>query len=199
MLRRSILLAWLVAILGVIAPCVASAATTARLETGVRDFELVAATLVGRSTARTTEKHPQKSNAYDGIASGSPLAAEAGGGGGQSVARVLLHETGHTSIVTEVAGEVLHTEQVVTGPLRVTTIAEVAPGDSPVVGSVQLTLPNGAGAQAFQLGTINMTTGRYNIMRNNCFGHCADVLRAGGVQGVPADSTQLVPWLFGGP
>ena len=78
MLRRSILLAWLVAILGIIVPCVASAATTASLETRVRDFELVVPTIIGRSTARTPEKHREKSNAYDEIASGSPLAAEAG-------------------------------------------------------------------------------------------------------------------------
>jgi hypothetical protein len=67
------------------------------------------------------------------------------------------------------------------------------------VNQAQVVLPNGAGAQAFQRGLINTPTGRYNILRNNCFGHCADVLRAGGVQGVPADSTQLVPWLFSGP
>ena len=36
-------------------------------------FALVAPTLIGRSDARTPEKHPGKSNAYDGIASGSPL------------------------------------------------------------------------------------------------------------------------------
>jgi hypothetical protein len=73
----------------------------------------------------------------------------------------------------------------------------VAP--KPVTNSVQLTLPNGPAAQAFQRGVIGKPGGFYNIMRNNCFGHCADVLRAGGVQGVPADSTLLVPWLFGGP
>ena len=76
MLRRSLLLAWLVAILGILVPSIASAATTANLETRVKAFELVAPTLIGRSTARTTEKHPEKSNAYDEIASGSPLAAE---------------------------------------------------------------------------------------------------------------------------
>ena len=80
MLRRSLLLAWLVAILGVLAPSIASAATTANLETRVKGFELVGPTRVGRSNARTPEKHREKSNAYDAIASGSPLAAEAGGG-----------------------------------------------------------------------------------------------------------------------
>ena len=91
MLRRSLLLAWLVAILGILVPSIASAATTANLETRVMAFELVAPTLIGRSTARTTEKHPEKSNAYDEIASGSPLAAEGmggmGGGGGSRVAQ----------------------------------------------------------------------------------------------------------------
>ncbi len=52
--------AWRVAILGIIVPCVASAATTARLETRVMDFELVVPTLIGRSTARTAEKHRPK-------------------------------------------------------------------------------------------------------------------------------------------
>ena len=41
--------------------------------------------LIFRSPAQTPEKHPDKSNAYDGIASGSPLAAAAAEGG----ARVL--------------------------------------------------------------------------------------------------------------
>ena len=81
MLRRSLLLAWLIAILGILAPSIASAATAANLETRVKAFERVVPTLIGRSDARTPEKHREKSNAYDGIASGSPLAAEAGGGG----------------------------------------------------------------------------------------------------------------------
>jgi hypothetical protein len=79
-LRPSLLLAWLIAILGILAPSIASAATTANLQTRVKAFELVVPTLIGRSTARTPEKHPKKSNAYDGIASGSPLAAEGGAG-----------------------------------------------------------------------------------------------------------------------
>lgn len=76
MLRRSLLLVWLVAIIGMLAPSIASAATSTRPETRVWGFELVAQTLVGRSSARTHEKHPENSNAYDELASGSPLAAE---------------------------------------------------------------------------------------------------------------------------
>lgn len=131
------LLAWLVAILGVVAPSIASAATTANLETRVKAFELVATTVVGRSTARTPEKHREKSNAYDEIASGSPLAAEAGGaGGGRSMATVFLHETGHTSVLTEVGAEALHTEQVVLSS-RLTTVAQVGPGGSPIINSAR--------------------------------------------------------------
>ncbi|CAN5392626.1 hypothetical protein BH09PAT4_BH09PAT4_09590 [soil metagenome] len=74
--RRSVFLVWLVAILGILAPSSASAATTANLETRVKAFERVAPTLIGRSAARTPEKHREKSNAYDELASGSPLAAE---------------------------------------------------------------------------------------------------------------------------
>ncbi|CAN5614619.1 hypothetical protein BH09MYX1_BH09MYX1_33740 [soil metagenome] len=117
------------------------------------------------------------------------------------MARVLLHDTGHTSIVTEVAGEALQTHQVQIMGGRLTTIAEGASG-APVINSATVTLPNGAAAQAFQRGAIGRPGGPYNIVRNNCFGHCADVLRAGGAEGaegVPVDSRGLVPWLFGGP
>lgn len=80
MLCRSLLLVWLIAILGILAPSIASGATTADLETRIKGFELVVPTLVGRLDPRTPEKHPENSNAYDGIASASPLAAEAGAG-----------------------------------------------------------------------------------------------------------------------
>jgi ADP-ribosyltransferase of polymorphic toxin system len=99
-LRRSLLLAWLIAILGILAPSIASAAPTANLETRVKAFELVVPPLVGRSTARTPEKHRERSNAYHGIASGSPLAAEGAAGGAE--ARSLFHytnEAGHAGII----------------------------------------------------------------------------------------------------
>lgn len=104
--------------------------------------------------------------------------------------------TGYASIVTEVGGQALHTHQVQIMGGRLTTIAEGASG-APVINSATVPLPSGSLAQAFQRGVIGKPGGAYNIVRNSCFRHCADVLRAGGVEGVPADSRQLVPWLFG--
>jgi len=56
--RRSVFLAWLVAILGILAPSIASAATTANLETRVKAFELGGPTLIGPLRFRQTTASP---------------------------------------------------------------------------------------------------------------------------------------------
>gem|GEM_PF-6159910 len=187
MLGRSVLLAWLVAILGIVAPSIASAAIGAEYKTRVWDFDLAADARIGRSNTRTAEKHRENACAYDENASGSPLAAEGLGGAGRSTATVFLHEGGHATVLTEVGAEALHTEQVVLQPTRLTTIGEVA-APRPVTNSVQLTLPNGSAAQAYQRSMIGRPTGIYNRANNNCLGHCGNVLRAGGVEGFPSRS-----------
>jgi hypothetical protein len=135
---------------------------------------------------------------YDLAATGIAAKGVGAGGGGRSVATVFLHDTGHASIMTEVGDATLHTEQVML-PGRFTTIAEVGPGGAPIINSAKIPLPNGAGAMGYQQSMLGKPTGIYNPVRNNCFGHCIKVLEAGGVEGVPTDSRQLIPWLFGGP
>jgi hypothetical protein len=60
-------------------PKSASASSGLQAENRVKGFLLVAPTLVGGSSGRSLEKHLGKSIAYDETASGSCLAAEAGG------------------------------------------------------------------------------------------------------------------------
>jgi hypothetical protein len=72
------LLLFALLLLGIVMPSVASARTLAEYKTRVCVFDLVARTLVERSSARTAEKHPENPNAYDENASGSSLAAEGG-------------------------------------------------------------------------------------------------------------------------
>jgi hypothetical protein len=60
----------------VVCPQPASAATGVQLETRVGGIELVVHALVGRSSARSPEKHLGSSPAYDEIAPGYSLAAE---------------------------------------------------------------------------------------------------------------------------
>ncbi len=178
--------------LSLVLPAAAESGGAAGLELGVQAGARVPQ-LVSLSTGVTSAAAAVNGNSLGGAGGAAEGAA---GGGGQSVARVLLHDTGHASIVTEVGGQALHTHQVQIMGGRLTTIAEGASG-APVINSATVPLPNGSLAQAFQRGVIGKPGGAYNIVRNNCFRHCADVLRAGGVEGVPADSRQLVPWLFG--
>jgi len=115
-------------------------------------------------------------------------------GAGKSTATVVLHEGGHATVLSEVGDVALHTEQVVLQPTRLTTIAEVG-APKPVTNSVQLTLPNGPAAQGYQRSMLGRPTGIYNGANNNCLGHCANVLRAGGVEGVPNGPFDFLNWL----
>jgi hypothetical protein len=107
---------------------------------------------------------------------------------------VFLHEGGHATVLTKVGAEALHTEQVVLQPTRLTTIGEVV-APRPITNSVQLTLPNGPAAQAYQRSMIGRPTGIYSGANNNCLGHCGNVLRAGGVEGVPNGPFDFLEWL----
>jgi hypothetical protein len=78
-------------------------------------------------------------------------------------------------------------------------VVKMAPGGSPIINSRQVPLPNGPAAAAYQQRMIGVETGDYNVLNNNCFGHCVKVLRAGEVEGVPSKSINLVPWLFTAP
>jgi hypothetical protein len=69
-LKRSVFLACLVAIIGIVMPCIASAATSTKPETRVWGFELAAQTLVGGSSARTLEKRSENGAACAEMLSG---------------------------------------------------------------------------------------------------------------------------------
>jgi len=80
-------------------------------------------------------------------------------------------------------------------PLKMTTIAEMKPGGASVINSFEIPLANGPAAQAYRRSVIGSATGRYDVLTNNCYGHCLKVLQAGGVQGLPSNRG-FVPWLF---
>lgn len=62
--------------------------------------------------------------------------------------------------------------------------------------SVQVSLPNAQAALEYQQSMIGAATGRYNAMTNSCLTHCANVLSAGGGEGVPTSSPfEVLDWL----
>ncbi len=77
--RLHLLRRLLLVLMSVVWPALASAATGVYLETRVRGIEFADHALVGRSSARSHEKHLGTPPAYDEIAPGYALAAEGGG------------------------------------------------------------------------------------------------------------------------
>jgi hypothetical protein len=132
----------------------------------------------------------------------TPALGLTSGSAQRGVATVFMHDTGHVSVLTEVGGETLHTHQVFVGPeragLRVwTQIAEVDQGAAPIINSRQFPLSNGPGAIQYQRSVLGQASGVYRKGTNSCLMHCAAVLRAGGVEGVPSDPGDLAIFFFG--
>lgn len=128
--------------------------------------------------------------AADGVA-GRLLAANAAKRG---TATVLDHGGTHASIIVRQGETVLHTEQIVNSTTKATTIVEVAnPGA--VKGSYDIALPDAAGALRHQRAALGQPGGTYDVIRNSCVTHCGDVLRAGGVEGAPTTTLDIVRWL----
>ena len=63
----------------------------------------------------------------------------------------------------------------------------------PSFSTPRIPLPNAVGAQAFQSGAMG-AAGPYSKMRNSCFTHVANVLRAGGAP-VPPGTSAGVPYI----
>jgi hypothetical protein len=76
-------------IVGLVVPTIASAATTAYAGTRVAAFDLAVHVGIGLSVDQASEKHRGIGFTCDEIASGSPHAAEAGGGGMVSLYRAV--------------------------------------------------------------------------------------------------------------
>jgi hypothetical protein len=117
----------------------------------------------------------------------------------EGTATVFQHGTRHMSVLVEAGGTSLHTEQILTS--AGTTIAERG-AIGGATNSVTVPLPNANAALGYQRGVLGTATGPYNLGTNSCVTHCGDVLRAGGVSGVPTTTRALIPWfrgLLGGP
>jgi RHS repeat-associated protein len=117
----------------------------------------------------------------------------------EGTATVFQYGTSHASVLVQVGDDALHTEQVLTDVG--TTIAERAGAEGASRG-VQVALPNGQAALAYQRGVLGTATGEYNLATNSCVTHCGDVLRAGAVSGVPTTTRGIFGWLrslLGGP
>lgn len=89
--------------------------------------------------------------------------------------------------------EVIHTEQIVLSGNQ-TTIGLVENAND-VVRSITVELPDAQAAIRFQRSMLGEPAGLYNRSLNSCVTHCGDVLRAGGMLGVPERSIDVVRWL----
>jgi RHS repeat-associated protein len=111
---------------------------------------------------------------------------------------------GHASIQVEYDGDVLHTHQVAPQGVGGKTLAREWKGDLPEgTRSFEFDLPNGGGALARMevdlarsQGSNRVGLGAYDFGTNSCVTFCANVLKAGGVPGVPDNSGDVLMWLL---
>ena len=111
----------------------------------------------------------------------------------QGTATIYQYGTRHTSIAVRLGDEALHTEQIILANGSSTSIAEAT-----TVGmtrALEVALPDARAALAYQRSVLGTATGEYNLATNSCLTHCGDVLRAGGVSGVPSDTRGIMRWL----
>jgi RHS repeat-associated protein len=99
----------------------------------------------------------------------------------------------HTSIAVRLGDEALHTEQIILANGSSTTIAEATTVG--VTRAIEVALPDARAALQYQRSVLGTATGEYNLATNSCLTHCGDVLRAGGVFGVPSDTRGIIRWL----
>jgi hypothetical protein len=101
------LLVFVLFVVGLLVPTIASARTPGYAGTRVGAFDLAVHAGVGLAVDQAAEEYRGIGFTCDEIASGSPHAAEGavGGGSGRGMATVFLHDTGHTSVMTEVGGQ----------------------------------------------------------------------------------------------
>jgi hypothetical protein len=141
-------------------------------------------------------------HAYDGtlnfdrreVGEGAMYAARAPTTAAEGTATIFNHGGGHTSILVKVGEEALHTE--LTARAGSAIVRPFAGTALPTIESVEVALPDGQGALNFQRSAIG-NAGEVNAATNSCVTHCGDVLRSGGVDGVPSTSRGIVKWLRG--
>jgi hypothetical protein len=87
-------------------------------------------------------------------------------------------------------------ESLTTGLSNINGIGTVAEeGVEGATGSVTVPLPNGSAAMEFARDALLGPGDIYNLSTNSCVTYCGQVLRAGGVQGVPGTTRGVINFL----
>jgi hypothetical protein len=93
--------------------------------------------------------------------------------------------------------DVLHTEQAGVSGTR--AVPQIFDGELSGYGiNVRIPLPNASRARSYQDVTLGQDLGAYDEATRSCVTYCAEVLRAGGVQGIPMEegSWEITKWLI---
>ncbi|MFJ8002532.1 RHS repeat-associated core domain-containing protein [Streptomyces sp. NPDC096310] len=116
--------------------------------------------------------------------------------GGEAVVH-LDRAAGHASITVRYGDDVLHTEQAgIPGTRAVPQNFVGSLSDFRL--DVRIPLPNASRARSWQDVTLGQDLGAYDEAARSCITYCAEVLRAGGVQGIPIGegSLEITKWLL---
>ncbi|WP_331725702.1 polymorphic toxin-type HINT domain-containing protein (plasmid) [Streptomyces xanthophaeus] len=101
----------------------------------------------------------------------------------------------HASIEVTYGGRSLHTEQWGTTGTDAFAREYVGPL-SDTVFSIRIPLPDARGAMMHQMRTEGDVFGAYDFDTRSCVTYCVEVLRAGGVTGIPDDTIAATRWLW---
>ncbi|MFE0824140.1 RHS repeat-associated core domain-containing protein [Streptomyces sp. NPDC058847] len=116
--------------------------------------------------------------------------------GGEAIVH-LDRAAGHASITVRHGDDVLHTEQA--GVPGTRAVAQLFDGElSSFRLDVRIPLPNASRARSYQDVTLGQDLGAYDEATRSCITYCAEVLRQGGVGGIPIQegSLEITKWLL---
>ncbi|MGA5343930.1 polymorphic toxin-type HINT domain-containing protein [Streptomyces variabilis] len=116
--------------------------------------------------------------------------------GGEAIVH-LDRTAGHASITVRHGDDVLHTEQA--GVPGTRAVAQKFVGElSSFRVDVRIPLPNASRARSYQDVTLGQDLGAYDEATRSCITYCAEVLKQGGVKGIPIEegSLEVTKWLL---
>ncbi|MEU7384191.1 MULTISPECIES: RHS repeat-associated core domain-containing protein [unclassified Streptomyces] len=124
------------------------------------------------------------------------LVHNCGGNAGEAIVH-LDRKAGHASITVRHGADVLHTEQA--GVPGTRAVAQKYVGNlSSFRLDVRIPLPNASRARSYQDVTLGQDLGAYDEATRSCITYCAEVLKQGGVGGIPIEegSYEITKWLL---
>ncbi|WP_159392844.1 RHS repeat-associated core domain-containing protein [Streptomyces cyaneogriseus] len=134
---------------------------------------------------------------YHAVAGATPvLVHNCGSKAGEAIVH-LDRTAGHASITVRHGDDILHTEQA--GVPGTRAVPQNFVGElSDFRVDVRIPLPNASRARSYQDVTLGRDLGAYDEATRSCITYCAEVLRAGGVQGIPIEegSLAITRWLI---